>query len=522
MSVLMFVLRKTMVNYVKEIFRKKSSIFILIALAALAALLIFSNSVAPQPAQVQNLDVFGAFLVGMYLMITMMSLSQGLKRGATLFSVADVNLLFTSPVKPQHILIYGITRQTAILMLASVFMLAQSTNLKINFGVGASGLAGLMIGYTLLGIISTLLSVNVYAACASRSGLRKRVETSMRAVFAVLIVGIGYYAMTNGAGLIDALRGFMGSDLWNYVPAVGWARAVTIYASAGNWMMASVYIALLIIGCGACVLWLMKSKTDFFEDVLSAAENAQSVKEAAANGKFMTTGEVSKRAKRELPALKGSGATVFFHRIMREESRRGFWLFSLTTIAAVGGHLFGLMMNSMDVGMTPTESLWTIIMFSAYLLIFLSLTSSVNRELTQHYIYTAPSPAFAKLVAISSPQLIKYAADSVVFFAAACLITKVEIMPALLATVLYFSVGLVFTAGQLLVEKLLHNLKLKMLIMLLYIFILAVLVFPGLIVGMVMGTFGLVAAGYLVSIAWNVVVSTLIVLFCRNLLNSMK
>ncbi len=518
MNALVFILRKTLINYIKEMFRKKSSIVVLIIFAALIGLLVFSSSTV-EAAPLSNLDVFGAFLVGIYLFIFMMTISQGLKKGTALFSMADVNLLFTSPVNPRKTLIYGVARQTAILIFASVFLLAQHTNLKANLGVGASGLAGLMIGYILMGVCTTFLSVNIYSLCAAKPHLRGRVELIIRLVFVVLIAGIVIYAMTKGSDVIGSLRGFMGSDLWNYVPVIGWARALTIHASTGDWLNASVYIALLLLGCGACLLWLAKSSADYYEDVLFAAENAQQAKEAADSGKLFTSSSVSKRAKRELPPLSGSGAFVFFSRIMREEKRRGFWLFSLTTIAAVGAPLFGLMMSSM--GEDANIVLWAILMFGAYLLIFLSLTSSVNRELTQHYIFIAPSSAFMKLVAISLPQMIKYVVDSAVFFAVTLLVLKTDLLETALAAITYLSIGLVFTGGQLMVEKLLHNVKLKVLIIMLYILILIVLIVPGIVAGMSIASMGFTALGFVAAIAWNVLVSVLIVIACRNLLHSM-
>ncbi|MGI5898776.1 MAG: putative ABC exporter domain-containing protein [Christensenellales bacterium] len=518
MNALVFILRKTLINYVKELFRRKTSILMIIVFAALAVSMLSSSSTLEMDS-IRNLDVFGAFLVGIYLLIFSMTIYQGLKKGTALFSMADVNLLFTSPVNPRKTLIYGVARQTAILMLASVFLFFQYSNLKVNFGVGASGLTGLMISYLLMTVCTTFLSVNIYSLCASKPHLRGRIELAIRLTFVALIVGIIIYAMVKGSDVLNSLRGFMGSDLWNHVPVIGWARALTIYASEGDWLKASFYILLLLLGCGACLLWLAKSSSDYYEDVLSAAENAQQAKAAAASGKFYANSSVSKRAKRELPPLGGKGAFVFFSRIMREEKRRGFWLFSLTTISAVGSPLFGLMMQSM--GESANIMLWAVLMFGAYMLIFLSLTSSVNRELTQHYIFIAPSSAFMKLVAISFPQVIKYAVDSAVFFVTILLVLKTNLLETALAAITYFSIGLVFTSGQLLVEKLLHNIRLKALIIMLYILMLILLVVPGIVAGMSISSLGFEALGFLAAIVWNVLVSSITVLACRNLLHSM-
>ena len=123
MKALLYLLRKTIQNALRELVKKPVT---LIPYLVIAGLLIFSATMTSgEPAgEVRNLNAYAAIVNGVFLLIFCTSLLQGLKQGMALFSMADVNLLFTAPVNPRKILIYGVVRQAGILVLASVCMLA--------------------------------------------------------------------------------------------------------------------------------------------------------------------------------------------------------------------------------------------------------------------------------------------------------------------------------------------------------------------------------------------------------------
>ena len=516
MKALIYLLWRTICNGLRELLRKPA---VLIPYLLLAGLLIFSaSSSSDMPVgEVRNLGIYAAIVNGVFLLIFCASLLQGLKQGMALFSMADVNLLFTSPVNPRKILVYGVARQAGILVLASVCMLAQYPNLRNGCGLGGEAVAGLMLGYIFVGVFCQLLSANLYALCAAHPQWRKRIDAMLKGFMVLLAVGVVVFAM-RGGDVFSALIGFFGSDAWNYVPALGFDRAIALYSAVGQWGMALLYVFLSLLCCGAMVLWLVRSDADYYEDVLFAAEHAYNVKAAAKEGKVVSTGTVSKRVKRELAPLRGHGASAFFYRAMREQSRKSLWLFSLSTIAALAGPIFGAFMLRAE-GPDP-DWLWFVLFFSAYMLVFLSMTNSVPRELTQHYLFIVPAWPVAKLAAICAPQLIKHAADTVVFLLATALLLHPTIPELLGAGLFYLSLGAVFASGMLLIERLLGKLKSKVLIILLYFTILILLVLPGAVAAILISGAFSVLAGCALGALWNVLISLLILFCCRGLLSS--
>lgn len=517
MKALFYLLGRTIVNRVKSIIRKPGASIAYIVLIALFAWMIFFGAEHSEIGEVRNLDVYRAFVLGYLGLIFVMSISRGLKSGTTMFNMADVNLLFTSPIKPPSALIYGIMRQAGILILASLVMLAQYSNLRLNFGLGADAIIGLMIGYILMGICAQLFSANLYALCARKPERRKTINIVIRAFLVLLAGGIVYFTMQNG-DIIGALRSFFGNELWLYVPVLGWSMAIAFYAAISNWLMASLFIFLMLLSCGGLILWLFKSADDYYEDALTVAETTKAAKDAAASGSAVaSSGKASKRAKRDGAPLKGNGASAFFYRAMREQSRTTLWLFSLSTIAAIASAVFGMfVLGEMDAG----GGIWGILIFGAYMLVFLSMTASIGKELMRHYVYIAPASPFLKLIAISTPQLLRYVADTVVFFALSLILLKLPLHNALAASLCYFSICVVFVGGLLLVERLLKDMKNRTLIVLLYFIILIVLVVPGFVLGMLLGSALSLTLGLVIASVWNILMGMVLVASCQGLLKA--
>ena len=386
---------------------------------------------------------------------------------------------------------------------ASLFMIAQYPNIRINFGLGGDALAGFMIGYCLLGICSQLISVNLYAFCASSPERRTKVERVQKITVALALAALAYFVLTMG-DIAAALRGFFGGDFWNYIPVLGWCRAITAFASVGNWGMALLFVGLMLLACGGCVMFLVRTNSDYYEDVLVSAEAARDAASAAKSGRFsLGSGTVSKRVKREMRPLRGEGAWAFMYRILRERSRRGSGVFDMPMIGAAAVPLLSRVIFGTEL-VSGEGGMWPVFAMAAYLMIFLMLTNTVAQEFARPYLHIAPAGSFVKLVAICVPHVLKQGLDAVVFAIVSYFTFNLPVQDAVLAGLTYWSIAAVYTAGVLLVQKLLGRYKTASVVMILYILILLLLVAPG-IVGAILlrGIVGTVMS-YFVCIAWNV------------------
>lgn len=519
MTALGYLFTRTLKNAIIGLFKKPGALILYLVLIGLIVVSFVFSGNAPTPPTAQNTDIFYAFVLGMFALIFILSIMQGTKRTA-IFKMPDVNLLFTSPVRSDRILVYGLIKQAGIMVAASLFMIAQYPNIRINFGLGGDALAGFMIGYCLLGISSQLISVNLYAFCASSPERRTIVERVMKILAILALLALAYYVFTKG-DVGTALREFFGGDFWNFVPILGWCRAITAFASVGQWGMALLFMGLMLLACGGCVMFLVRTNSDYYEDVLVSAESARDAATAAKSGRFsFGSGTVSKRVKREMAPLRGEGAWAFTYRILRERSRKGSGFFDMPMIGAAAIPLLSRVIFGTE--LVSESGMWPVFAMAAYIMIFLMLTNTVAQEFARPYLHLAPAGSFVKLVAICVPHVLKQGLDAVVFAIVSYFAFNLPVQDAVLAGLTYWSIAAVYTSGVLLVQKLLGRYKTASVVMILYILILLLLVAPGIVGAIILqGMFGTLLS-YCVCIAWNVIATLAIVGICSNLVGNQE
>ena len=84
--------------------------------------------------------------------------------------MADVNMLFTSPIKAGYILIYGFVKQMAINLLIMVFLSLQYPTWKRMLGFTAGAGTVLASSYILLVMLSSVLGIVVYSYVSRKPG----------------------------------------------------------------------------------------------------------------------------------------------------------------------------------------------------------------------------------------------------------------------------------------------------------------------------------------------------------------
>lgn len=519
MSCILYLWRKTLKNYCIQAVKKPLVLILgLLFVALIVFAMVASGPSGAQPTE-QKMEGYAAILMGVFLFVFVISIMNGMKQGAALFAMADVNLLFTAPVSPGKILMSGVTKQAGVMAMASLFLLAQYPNMRNLAGLDGMALAGLLIAYTGVGVVLNILAAVLYAYCAGSDTRRKRISYTLYALFAALLALVAWFLLREGDAL-GALTMVMGADAWNYVPIVGWARGVAISFAEHAYGKAAIFAALLALGGYACVRLLRGSDMDYYEDVLLAAERANQVREDAQAGRVSTQGEVSSRVKREMGALKGRGASAFTYRILREQSRGGVWLLDSGTLMAAVAPVLGIILMGREI--VAEAGLWPLFTMTAWFILFSNLRSGLPRELTYPTLYLAPCGSFAKLVAVLAPQWIKAAVDGVVFAALCVALYGLGAGMGAISLLFYLSISMVYSAGYLIVERLLGSSRNKVLIMLLYMLILMLLCMPGMIGAMIVGASWPPALQYLAGIGWNVAITLLVVLLCRNILTKLE
>ncbi len=286
---------------------------------------------SPQQAQTLIELVAGGVILGMFLL---MSFSAD-KNGSKIFLMADVNLLFASPMKPQSVLLFRLMTQLGLLLLSSLYILFQLPNLVMNMGLTVWGAVGIAVAWLFTLVASHLLQVLLYTLAATWPKVKKHLRTGIYLVLGLVAGGYILFTRSTELNYYDAAVAFFNHPVTRFIPFWGWIKAICMGAITGNvWMALSAVLATVAGGAVlAVIIWRIPA--DFYEDAMAKSQETAELLEVAQAEK--STGFVKRKKDRSEKLrrdgmTRGRGASVFFWRILYNRFRFAhFGIFTKTS-----------------------------------------------------------------------------------------------------------------------------------------------------------------------------------------------
>ncbi len=266
----------------------------------------------------QLMLVVEAGIAVLVLVLLFFGAYSGMKKGSDIFTMADVNFLFTAPIKPQSVLLFRLTFQMLATVAGSIYLLFQIPNLVLNAGVP---LEICLIGFLALIIVfifQKLVSVGMYTITATYPNVKRYVLPGMLGIVTVLALATGGVFVSTGQDVWKTLELTWASHWSRWVPVIGWTKALVMNAAEGKTLLAVLQFVLLILAMVALVYFIWHMKADFYEDAMAGAQQREDLLIAAAeNRKPVSVNEEKDKKKdrrkvKEEQSLKGQGAMVFF------------------------------------------------------------------------------------------------------------------------------------------------------------------------------------------------------------------
>lgn len=237
----------------------------------------------------------------------------GSKQGSDIFLMADVNFLFTAPLKPQSVLMFRLIFQMAAMLVGSIYLVFQIPNLVVNLGLDGFAVAAIFLAWIFLLIFQKLVSVLTYTVTSTYEKTKQYVVPMVILIASVLIVITGSVYLSTGRDVVRTVE-ILYTPKWSrMIPMIGWYKALVITAVNGELMATLGYALLLIAGMGLLIFFIWHIKADFYEDALAGAAKREEMTKAAAEGRKVATKERSKKISRE-GTLRGEGASVFLQK----------------------------------------------------------------------------------------------------------------------------------------------------------------------------------------------------------------
>ncbi len=277
--------------------------------------------------------------------ILIFQLYRATKKNVSFFKMADVNLLFTGPVKPANLLIYYMGRSLLPSLGAGILFVAYgASQLAEQWELSFGNIFFMILGFALFFFMISPIRFLVYTL-HTKYGVMEYIRTG------VIVLGVILGAMILIPGLMaekfwQGMFAWISSSWFDLFPLVGWSRGIINYLSHQNMWMSLSFIGLYGIAYFVVVRLVLKFSGYYYEDVLEATKTNEEKVEKVRGKKQQSESQMSLNAgkKLALPDF-GVGGKAFYWRSYVHSSRQDYHpLFGLYALIFAGvGIIFSVL-----------------------------------------------------------------------------------------------------------------------------------------------------------------------------------
>lgn len=292
------------------------------------------GEVAEVDFAMQNL-VGGATILALAFLV--FQLYRATKNNVSFFKMADVNVLFTAPVKPENLLLYYMARSILPALGGSIlFMVYGASQLANQFQLTFANAVFLILGFALFFFIIFPIRFLIYTL-HTKYGIMEYIRGG------TISLGVALSLMVLIPGLIaekfwQGMFSWIASPWFDLFPFVGWSRGILGFVSHENPILAICFIGLYGLTYFTVVKLVIQFAGYYYEDVLEATKTNEDKLEKARGTQEVTEDTYSLNAKKQLALPDfGLGAKAFYWRNYVHSSRQDFHpLFGVYSMGLAG------------------------------------------------------------------------------------------------------------------------------------------------------------------------------------------
>lgn len=516
MNALFFIIRRQLKNIVRNLANKPLALVgyifigIMITGALIAALFMPSGNVRHGPN-----ELFSAIFTGLVVIAVYSSLKQGVEKGSTYFRFADVNLVFTAPIKSNKVLLYGFIKRVGTSVIIVLFSIFQIPNVKNNFVLKDYGVWVILMAILLYSLLSQIPGMVLYAY-TSASSKRRNIAKRVLDALAILFAGGFLVQITAKDNFTGAIIQYLNSDIFTFIPIVGQLRSIASAAVYGIDQSFYVSIIILIAMIFAFLLILYKTDADYYEDVLAATELVEKRIKAKREGKGT---DMVKKARRVKGGFLSEGARAIFDKHLLEYRKTSYFMFfdKSSIFIIIAGIVFKFLMPD-GVG-----NIFYILFFGAYMLFLFTIQGKWPNELEKPFLFLIPESNGSKLLYCTLTENIKNLLDGITLFTISYFLFKANIYVTALCIISYTLYGAIYIYCDILSRRLFGKIHSKPMLIFMKMFVSGFVVLPGILLMFIIN-YGLgneVLAALSIT-AWNLFVVVTLFLFSRSVLDNIE
>jgi hypothetical protein len=520
-SALIYLLITKFKNKLKALVKSPGKIIFTIIIIALLVITIVGGKSAASDStrKLRDINELYSIIFALFSIMFVLQAASGFNNGASMFSMADVNLIFTGPYKSIKVLFYGLVQQLSTSLLLGFFILFQYTTLCINYGVGFEALLAIFAGYDLTILLGQITAMVIYSFTSSDD----RKKTVVKAIFYGILACFGLYAVIclfSGEIAFSALVTILTGPVFDCLPVAGWMSGAVKGLLSGNILSIVFGLGAGVVYVGLLLLFIIFYKTDYYEDVLKSTEVSFSAITSAKEGRMGEAAPANVKVGK-IGIGNGYGAEAIYYKHLVENRRSRILMFDKTTIIfAITTFIFSFFMK--EIGIVAVFA------FSVYMQIFSVSLGRFVKELTRPYIYLIPEPPVKKMIYAIMEALPKFVLNAALIFIPVSFIIEMSPSDTIFAILAHISFSILFTSGNIVVERLWSGGSSKGLALLFYFSITILLTLPGIALSILAAIFGsgipvlsAISQNSLIMlslIVCNIPVALLAFFLCRNML----
>lgn len=158
---------------------------------------------------------------GVVLIVLVTSVLGAQKSASSIFLMADVNLLFPAPLRPQSVLLFRLIMQAGTSLAGTLYLLFQLPNLILNLGLSPGAAAAMLVAWLLLLVYSKLISVLCYTLTAGHTRLQQGVRYGTYALLALVAGAYYLYSQQLNGDHLQAAMAFFNAPVTRFIPIWG-------------------------------------------------------------------------------------------------------------------------------------------------------------------------------------------------------------------------------------------------------------------------------------------------------------
>ncbi len=264
---------------------------------------------------------------GLFLLILIWEILSSGKSGTRIFQMADVNLLFSAPMKPQSVLLFRLCTQLGAIFCAMLYFGFQIPNLMLNLGVGPLGVV-LIFGVLILVLCyAKLINIMLFTAASVNRTVARGIYPLGYGLAILTAGGFALYYRLSALTPWEALLRFFHAPAARWIPVWGWMKGLVGATLEGNALLAVLFLCLLLAGIPLLAWAIWHLRADFYEDALQqSTETAELLSQAQTEGAIVTRGKKKARSEklRRDGLSRGMGAGVLFTKSLYNRFRFAF------------------------------------------------------------------------------------------------------------------------------------------------------------------------------------------------------